>query len=239
MQFWKIKDIFEAACTECGKPIEFFKDDPQARCPGCGLLVKNPRIDLGCAKWCKFADKCLEGQIPVGVDTEEVGLQGDGDILRNKFIGEMKSYFGADRKRIDHALAVLGYAEQIQEIEGGDPFVVRTAAILHDIGIPLAEEKYKSSAGNLQEIEGPPVAREILLKYNIPADIIERICSIIANHHSAKDIDTVEFRIVWDADWLVNIPDEYGELSVEKIRGIIEKVFKTQTGKDIAFNLYT
>ena len=42
--------------------------------------------------------------------------------------------------------------------------MVISAAILHDIGIHKAEEKYKSSAGNYQEIEGPPIAKAIMEK---------------------------------------------------------------------------
>ena len=114
-----------------------------------------------------------------------------------------------DQKRIDHGLAVLDYAEQIQAAEGGEPLIVRAGAILHDIGIHEAERKYGSSGGKYQEIEGPPIARKILAKYDLGKDVVQHICRIIANHHSAKDIDTIEFRIVWDADWLVNIPVEF------------------------------
>jgi HD superfamily phosphodiesterase len=120
--------------------------------------------------------------------------------MQDKLVGEMKNVFGSDKKRINHALAVLGYAKQIQAAEGGDPLIVEAAAILHDIGIQEAERKYGSSAGNYQEIEGPPIARKILQNYGLADGIMEHIYKIIANHHSAKDIDTTEFRIVWDAD---------------------------------------
>ena len=57
---------------------------------------------------------------------------------------------------------------------------------------------------------------------------------IIANHHSAKNIDTLEFRILWDSDWLVNIPEEFPSLSQEKMAKLINKVFKTDTGRKLA-----
>ncbi len=28
-------------------------------CSGCKKEVRNPRMDLGCAKWCREANKCL------------------------------------------------------------------------------------------------------------------------------------------------------------------------------------
>lgn len=158
--------------------------------------------------------------------------------MRDKLIREMKNVFVSDKRRINHAIAVLDYAEQIQPIEGGDPIIVRAAAILHDIGIQEAERKYGSPAGNYQEIEGPPIAREILKNYKLADETIEHICKIIANHHSARDIDTTEFRIVWDADWLVNIPDEFGGTGKDKLARLINKIFKTKTGRQIATRLF-
>ncbi len=222
-RFWKPEDIFEVQCTGCGGAVEFFKDEPKLKCRKCGQMVVNPKIDLGCAEWCQYAVQCL------GVDVVK-----NLKIMRDKLIGRMKNVFGEDQKRIEHALAVLDYAEQIQNVEGGDPLIVRAAAILHDIGIHEAERKYDSSAGNYQEIEGPPIAEEILKRFDISAEAVEHICRIIANHHSAKEIDTTEFRIVWDADWLVNIPADFPSASKEKLQGIIDKTFKTKEGHRIA-----
>jgi len=153
-------------------------------------------------------------------------------------IEEMKNVFGDDQKRIDHALAVLDYAQQIQAVEGGDPLIVTAAAIFHDIGIQQAESKYNSAAGKYQEIEGPPIAREILSKYKLDDAAIEHICEIIANHHSARGIDTTEFRILWDADWLVNIPEEFPDITIEKLQALIDKVFKTNKGRQIAIESF-
>ena len=60
MRYWKFEDIFTVNCEGCGKPVEFFKDESNLICRGCGKSVYNPRIQEGCAKWCKYADKCLE-----------------------------------------------------------------------------------------------------------------------------------------------------------------------------------
>ena len=221
-RFWKPDAIFEVECSSCGKAVEFFKDEPQLKCRHCGHTVINPKIDLGCAEWCQYAPQCL------GVTVKNL------TIVRQKLINEMKTVFGRDEKRIKHALAVLDYAEQIQAVEGGDPLVVKAAAILHDIGIHQAERKYGSPAGKYQEIEGPPIAEEILKRHDIPREIIDHICRIIANHHSAKDIDTTEFRILWDADWLVNIPDDFPDAGSEKMQRIIDKTFRTEKGRQIA-----
>ena len=132
----------------------------------------------------------------------------------------------------------MDFAEKIQAAEDGDALVVKASAILHDIGIQEAERKYYSSAGKYQEIEGPPVAEKILKNCNISAGTIEHICRIIANHHTAKDIDTKEFRIIWDADNLVNLQGELKDANRRRIEKIIERVFKTNEGYKIATELF-
>jgi putative nucleotidyltransferase with HDIG domain len=222
-RFWKSSDIFDVRCPGCGGSVEFFKDEPKMKCRDCGRTVANPKLDLGCAQWCQYAVQCVAASGAKNIS-----------IVRDKIIDEMKKVFGQDQKRIDHALAVLDYAEQIQTAEGGDPLIVKAAAVLHDIGIHEAERKYGSSAGSYQEIEGSPIARKILQNYGLSNEIIEHICKIIANHHSAKDIDTTEFRIVRDADWLVNIPDEFSGIGRKRLKQLINKVFKTKEGHRIA-----
>jgi HD superfamily phosphohydrolase YqeK len=225
-RYWKPEDIFEVQCPHCGNRVEFFKDEPKLKCRHCGNQVANPRIDLGCAEWCQFAEQCL------GLKKESV------TSVCDKLIEEMKNVFGGDTRRINHALSVLDFAEKIQAAEGGDALVVKAAAVLHDIGIQQAERKYNSNAGKYQEIEGPPIARDILEKCEISQEAIEHICKIIANHHSAKNIDTLEFRIIWDADNIVNLRDEPESFGKEKIQKIVEKRFKTETGRKTAQELF-
>ena len=226
-RFWKPEDVFEVRCSVCDKSVEFFKDEPKLKCRNCGHLVVNPKIDMGCAQWCQYAEQCLS-----------VSAKSEASIMQEKLIGQMANLFGSDQKRIDHTRSVLNYAEQILSAEGGDPLVVKAAAILHDIGIHEAERKHGSSAGKYQEIEGPPIAREILEKCGLDETFIDDICKIIANHHSAKDIDTLEFRIVWDADWLINFPEEYPETDKEKLQKLIDKIFKTNKGRELAKKVF-
>jgi HD superfamily phosphodiesterase len=222
-RFWKPEDIFEENCPKCGHSIEFWKDEPRMKCPSCKAEVINPKIDLGCAEWCQYAEQCLG-----------VVLDKNDSILCDKLIAEMKEVFQSDTKRIEHALAVLDYAEQIRAVEGGDPLVVKAAAILHDIGIQEAERKHGSSAGKYQEQEGPVIAELILRNFEIDAEKIEHIVKIIANHHSDKDLDTTEFRVVWDADRIVNLDEEHGDLDKENLGRIVERVFKTDKGIELA-----
>ncbi len=156
------------------------------------------------------------------------------DFRRDRLIARMKIIFGDDRRRIDHALAVLGFAEAILDVEGGDPLTIKAAAILHDIGIPEAERKHGSAAGRFQEIEGPPIARSIMQELGIDEPTIDHVCRIVGSHHSAGGIDTLEFRIIWDADWLVNIPEEHAEMDKVKLRQLAGRVFRTKEGRRLA-----
>ncbi len=150
----------------------------------------------------------------------------------------MRDYFGTDLRRIDHALRVTGFAEELLRHEQGDRLVVIAAALLHDIGIREAERKYGSSAGDLQEREGPPVAREILTELAFDESVIAEVCEIIASHHSPGEVDTDNFRIIWDADWLVNLGDEFDLKDDVKTLKMIGKIFQTATGKSIAEQIY-
>ncbi|MCX8022992.1 MAG: hypothetical protein N2745_09500 [Syntrophorhabdaceae bacterium] len=59
MRYWKPGDIFETVCPHCGNAVEFFKDETTRRCRKCKNIVVNPKMDLGCAAYCKFAATCL------------------------------------------------------------------------------------------------------------------------------------------------------------------------------------
>jgi len=159
--------------------------------------------------------------------------------LVDQLIAAMKEVFGSDTRRINHALSVLDYAQHIMKDERNvDSDGVVAAAVLHDIGRHEAEKKHGSSAGAYQEKEGPPVAEPIMKKIGMDEKRIEHVKKIIANHHSARDIDTREFRILWDSDWLVNIPDEYPNLDTTALTKKIEKIFKTEAGKHKAYEMF-
>ncbi len=154
--------------------------------------------------------------------------------LRETLTDRMKAFFAGDPRFVDHALQVLGYADRMRAVEGGDEDVVTAAALLHDVGIPESLRKYNSAAGKYQEIEGPPIAQKILDEVGLDAARVDHVCGIVADHHSGRNMDTLEFRILWDADQLVNIPNERPNDTADQLRRHIEAVFRTDTGRAIA-----
>jgi HD superfamily phosphodiesterase len=150
----------------------------------------------------------------------------------------MEAYFGGDAKRINHARRVTEYAEELLKGEAGDYPIVIGASVLHDIGIHQAQQKYGSTIGKYQEKEGPPIARGILTGLGFERNHIEEICEIIAHHHSPGRINTRNFKVLYDADWLVNLRDEYDIRDKAKLASIIDRVFLTESGRVMAREIY-
>lgn len=149
-------------------------------------------------------------------------------------INRMKKYFDEDMPRINHALRVLYYGEKILNMEQVEqPFihcVVEMACIFHDIGIKESEKKYLSAAAKYQELEGPPVAREIMLDILIRPDILERVCYLIGHHHTQRTVDGFDFQILWEADFLVNVEEGWIKVDAGKEKEILCRHFRTNAG---------
>jgi HD superfamily phosphodiesterase len=228
-QYWQPGAIFEANCPECGKQVEFFKDDPTRKCGNCGHRFVNPEMDFGCAAYCPFADQCV-GNLPPEIVAQRQ------DLIKDRVAIEMKRYFKTDFKRIGHATRVARYAERIGKDEGGKMAVILIAAYLHDIGIPESEKKYNSSAAGYHEQEGPAVARGIMEKLTAPEELMDEVCEIIGHHHHPKEDESLNFKVVYDADLITNLEEDLKEkkIDVEKIKKIIDTAFLTPGGREQA-----
>ncbi len=144
---------------------------------------------------------------------------------------KMIDCFNKDVRRINHALKVFSYAQIIGKLENIPPEtqkIIEISALLHDIGIKICEEKYGSVAGKYQEIESPPIAKQLLHKFTVPEKELNRILFIIGNHHSYNKIDDIDFQILVEADFLVNF--EEGNEPTSSIPSVKKKIFKTKTG---------
>ena len=75
-------------------------------------------------------------------------------------------------------------------------------------------------------------------RLGFPPGQIEEICQIIGHHHSPGKVNTPNFRILYDADWLVNLADEYDTSDKGKLRHAIDRLFLTGSGKALAIKVY-
>ena len=160
--------------------------------------------------------------------------------LIGQIINAMIAYYAGDVRRINHFLKVYGFAKAIGEMEGLDEStqeIIEIAALTHDIGIKNSEKKYNSSAGNYQQIEGPPEAKKLLEGLDIESGVIDRVCWLIARHHTYTDIQGIDYQILVEADFLVNFYED--NVSQDSIQSIRDKIFKTLSGKMILNAIYT
>ena len=121
---------------------------------------------------------------------------------------EMTAYEAGCPARIQHFFKVHAFSRLIGVQEGLDArtlFTLEAAACVHDIGIRAAHAKYGRSDGKLQEQEGPAAARELLERLGFDAETTERVCYLVGHHHTYKDIDGIDYRILVEADFLVNL----------------------------------
>ncbi len=218
-------------CGSCGEEIEIWTDEIKAVCPKCKNAVIREQ-GASCLDWCRYAKEC------VGDDIYNSYIQNKSTTLKGKLIKELEDYFGEDIKRINHAKNVMHFAEELLKLENSDWHIVIPASILHDVGIKVSEQKYGSSAGHYQEKEGPAVARKILLKIGFNNKDIDEICEIIAHHHSPGKVHTQNFKMLCDADLLVNLKDEVDTKDKIKLKAIIDKAFLTDTGRALAEKIY-
>ena len=154
MRYWTAKDIFDVSCPYCDNSIEFWKDEPFRLCRVCQKEVRNPRIDLGCAKWCRFGDQCL-------------GRSAVEQLAAAPVIEKLKALI---EPLAEHNSAQYAVAMEIERIanllltaEGGDPCHIKTGALL--VGVvrneldPVAAARAKLQETILDEAETEAVCR--------------------------------------------------------------------------------
>ncbi len=154
-------------------------------------------------------------------------------------INAMIRYYSGDIKRINHFIKVYGYSKAIGEMENLDDKtmeILEVTAVVHDIGIKISEEKYHSSAGQYQQIEGPPIAADMLTGLGYDQDFIDRVCYLIAHHHTYNNIDGLDYQILVEADFLVNLDED--NTSTEGIKKVKENIFKTNTGISFLYDCF-
>jgi hypothetical protein len=143
---WKPDDIFTVECPKCGSEIEFFKDDTRRRCAWCGHRFYNPKIELGCAEWCQYADKCVPE-----LYKEKQAMQTFKERLKERALAGGDPDLAA---RLDRSLAL---ATDLLKAEGGDPKVVFAAILLQKVDFDQTKDI-------LAELETEPEIAESIVE---------------------------------------------------------------------------
>ena len=160
--------------------------------------------------------------------------------MNETLIRKMLAYYSGDPARIQHYTKVYTYASMIghaEHLSDELQHILETAAILHDIGIKIAEEKYHCSTGPLQEKEGPAAARQMLTECGTYSDaVIDRVCYLIGHHHTYSNIDGLDYQILVEADFLVNLYEDHADK--HSIQTAIDRIFITKSGTEMAHVMF-
>lgn len=160
------------------------------------------------------------------------------DKLNNLYIN-MIEYFAGDPKRVQHFVKVHSFAKLIGEREGLSRetlTILEAAAYVHDIGIKTAEALFGRCDGKLQEKYGPKEAEKILRRSGFDETQTARIAYLVGHHHTYSGIDGLDYQILVEADFLVNFYED--ACDKETISVTLQKIFKTQSGKQICKTMF-
>ena len=159
--------------------------------------------------------------------------------LLDELYYKMIEFFHGDPKRIQHLIKVHSLSRLIgigEKLDATSLFILEAAAYTHDCGIRPAEEKYGKCDGKLQEQEGPTVAQQMLLELGFENYMIERICYLIGHHHTYTNMDGMDYQILVEADFLVNLYED--DANKHTIQKAYDNIFRTDTGKQIFAQMY-
>lgn len=150
----------------------------------------------------------------------------------NRLFVKMVEYYKGDPKRIQHFVKVHSFAKLIGECEGlsaDETVVLEAAALVHDIGIKPAEAQYGECGGKLQEKLGGEPAEIMLREIGFDEAVTSRVKYLVGHHHTYTDIDGMDYQILVEADFLVNLYED--GCSDNAVAAACNSIFVTKTGK--------
>jgi hypothetical protein len=219
-RYWKPGDIFETECPNCGHKVEFFKDESTRKCRNCRDVVVNPKMDFGCAAYCKYAAECL-GQLGPEL------LAKRDDLFKDRVAVEVKRLLGQDFQRISHAVKVARYVEEIGREEKAELAVLLCAAYLH-----VFSER-DDAKGDDVERDG----REILERLGAGKELIEKVLQIVRNFRAGLTDSSVNAGVLSDAHLLASLEGaKVPDLGLPFGMDLTER-WATGTGKILASRL--
>jgi DNA-directed RNA polymerase subunit RPC12/RpoP len=221
--FWKPDDIYDVKCPSCGAPVEFWKDDSKRSCK-CGHRFLNPKRDLGCLEYCKYAEQCMPDM-----------FQGESlkALYRDRLLVGARIALKPEDARLKRSQEIAEVAEEILDAEGGQPKVVFAATILGDLVLnsqPQGGQGVSSSQG-----ESPiAIVTKVLADLGTEKEVIDQVCQIIEDRINGASSEDVNHRIVSDALMVADLLEKKTLLEEAAIERLIEKKVQTETGKRLA-----
>jgi len=161
------------------------------------------------------------------------------EVMIAEILNRMVAFSNGHLHDIAHFMKVWGFARSIgvlEKLSGEEQLILEVAAITHDIACPLCREKYGNTNGDLQEKEGALLVLDFLRDSGLSPAQIERVSFLVGHHHTLTDIDGRDYRILVEADYIVNA-EEYS-FSAENIRNACAQFFRTTAGTNLLKSMF-
>ncbi|MBQ1281241.1 MAG: HD domain-containing protein [Oscillospiraceae bacterium] len=159
--------------------------------------------------------------------------------MKAKLVRKMIDCSAGNTADIAHFLKVLAYAETIGALEHLDAetqLTLELAAVVHDIACPFCREKYGHCGGKEQEIESEALLRPFLAEFELPQAMLERIIHLVTHHHTVTDVDGIDYRILLEADFLVNAAEM--QLRRDAVEAARKRFFRTESGTRLLDSIF-
>lgn len=156
-----------------------------------------------------------------------------------RLIWFMTEYYKGDAARIQHFTKVYTFCDWIasgESVDDATRYRLAVLALVHDIGIKAAIEKYGHYNAKLQEQEGLVVAEQVLSQMGFDPELVQRVSQIVGRHHTYTDVDGIDCQILIEADFLVNFREGHQPLTA--IPTVYENIFRTETGRRLLRIMY-
>ena len=221
--FWKPDDIFDVRCPNCDRPVEFWKDDSKRTCD-CGHRFLNPKRDLGCLEYCRYAEQCM----PEMFEGESLKA-----LYRDRLLVTAKIKMKPDDASLERSQKIAELVEEILDEEGGQPKVVFAATILGNL-VLNSQAHGEQSASSAQGDSPSAITRKVLAEIGTEKEVTDQVCQIIENRINGTSSEDLDSKIVSDALMLADLLDKKALLEEAALEGLVDKKIQTETGKRVA-----
>ncbi|MBN2452469.1 MAG: hypothetical protein JXR77_18935 [Lentisphaeria bacterium] len=220
MRYWKPEDICAVLCPFCGHEMEFWRDEPTRLCPSCGMAVRNPRINLACAAWCRHAAECL-------------GKAVDRHVAAIPVIEKVRAYLHGlrDTRPEDVALAetAADFADTLLAVAEADPGVVKAGAAF----AALAASHATPGDRGPEAVHPDTRAMHALLAPVVgDSDILAHLDAVVSAARGGPPCETPEGALVSDAVNLARL--RHGRTASSPPRDPLVFPMRTPAGRRLA-----
>ena len=170
-----------------------------------------------------------------------------------EYIRQIEAHF---KNTIDALVFNIDHFHLVNEMYGrntGDSILMRVAEALEEVLRPNAIiscrteadtfyvycahiEDYAPLVAKIQEKLGAPESVKLLRDMGFSDEIVNRVSYLVGHHHTYTGIDGIDYQILVEADFLVNIYEDNMDLQARE--NAFGNIFRTSTGKRLFRQMY-